>query len=453
MGTATLLLSCRGKPPISSSPDALAHLVDSLRSPVERATGLRFKSPPRSALRTRQQVRAYLVRKLDEELPTPRMRGLETAYRLFGLFPDTLQLRQLLLDLYTEQVAGYYDPDSATLFGVAGADPAQLRLVLAHEMVHALQGQYLHLDSILHETSNNDRLTAAQAVLEGQATLVSIDVLASGQQVTSNPEFWQLYRAQVREKQTSMPVFARAPLVVREALIFPYLAGAEFMHWWASSPFRDSVPYGAHMPVFARAPLVVREALIFPYLAGAEFMHWWASSPFRDSVPYGAHMPVSTEQILFPDRYARGDKPVDVAFPADSGVLYEDVLGESEIRVLMARLAGIPDIRVTGPIGWGGDRYRVYQTPLGPALVWYVVWDDKKSADRFVWGYGGKLRSNVRKGYRTELESLELGGKPAMVYVLAPEAWAGWDQVPRPFVSSASLSSAALKRMRRRVDQ
>jgi hypothetical protein len=399
IATATLLLSCRGRPPVSSSPDALAHLVDSLRSPVERATGLHFKSPPRSALRTRQQVRAYLVSKLDEELPTPRMRGLETAYRLFGLFPDTLQLRQLLLDLYTEQVAGYYDPDSATLFGVAGADPAQLRLVLAHEMVHALQGQYLHLDSILHETSNNDRLTAAQAVLEGQATLVSIDVLASGQPVSSNPEFWQLYREQVREKQTSMPVFARAPLVVREALIFPYLAGAEFMHWWASSPLRDSVPYGAHMPV-------------------------------------------STEQILFPDRYARGDRPVDLVFPADSGVLYEDVLGESEIRVLMARLAGIPEIRVTGPIGWGGDRYRVYQSPLGPALVWYVVWDDRKSADRFVWGYGGKLRSSTRKGYRTELESLELGGKPATVYVLAPEGWGGWDQVPKAFIASAIKTHA-----------
>jgi hypothetical protein len=391
IATATLLLSCRGKPPISSSPDALAHLVDSLRSPVERATGLHFKSPPRSALRTREQVRAYLVRKLDEELPTPRMRGLETAYRLFGLFPDTLQLRQLLLDLYTEQVAGYYDPDSATLFGVAGADPAQLRLVLAHEMVHALQGQYLPLDSILHETSNNDRLTAAQAVLEGQATLVSIDVLASGQPVSNNPEFWELYREQVREKQTSMPVFARAPLVVREALIFPYLAGAEFMHWWENSPFRDSVPYGKRMPV-------------------------------------------STEQILFPDRYARGDQPVDLAFPADSGVLYEDVLGEGEIRVLMARLAGTPEVRVAGPIGWGGDRYRVYETPQGPALVWYVVWDDKKSADRFVWGYGGKLRSNLRKGYRTEVESLELGGKPATVYVLAAEAWDGWDQVPKAFI-------------------
>nr|MBA2459408.1 hypothetical protein [Gemmatimonadales bacterium] len=229
---AMAAFACRGEARQASSQEALAALVDSLRAPVERAAGLTFKSPPVSAMRSREQVSAYLVAKLDEELPPERMRGIETAYRMFGLLPDTLQLRGLLLDLYTEQVAGYYDPDSAMLFGVEGADRSQLRLVLAHEMIHALQGQHLPLDSILSARSNNDRLTAAQAILEGQATLASLDVLAPNQQVARNPEFWELYREQVRAQQSSMPVFRRAPLVLREALIFPYLQGAEFMHWW-----------------------------------------------------------------------------------------------------------------------------------------------------------------------------------------------------------------------------
>jgi hypothetical protein len=370
----------------------MERMVDSLRLPVERATGLRYKSSPRSAIRTRQQVRDYLVRKLDEELPPTKLEGMETAYRLFGLLPDTLQLRSLLLDLYTEQVAGYYDPDSAMLFGVADADPTQLRLVLAHEMVHALQGQHLPLDSIMDETSNNDRLAAAQSVLEGQATLASIEVLAPGQDVSGNPEFWETYREQVREQQTSMPVFAAAPLVVREALIFPYLAGAEFMHWWGSSALRDTVPYGPRMPV-------------------------------------------STEQILHPERYERGDVPVALSFAPDSGVLYEDVLGESEIRVLMTRLRGAQEVRTAGPLGWAGDRFRVYRSPLGPALVWYIAWDDTRSAERFTWGYGGKLRATSRPGYRTVLESFDLEGRPATLYVLAPAAWDGWGEVPRAFVS------------------
>jgi hypothetical protein len=334
-------------------------------------------------------VREYLLAKLDEELPPARMRGLETAYRLFGLLPDTLGLHRLLLDLYTEQVAGYYDPDSAMLFGVAGADRAQLRLVLAHEMVHALQGQYLPLDSILKSTASNDRLTAAQGILEGQATLASIEVLAPGRGMTRTPQFWDLYRDQVRQQQSAMPIFARAPLVVREALIFPYLDGAQFMHWWETD------------------------------------------GP-KDTLPYGPRMPVSTEQILHPDRYARGDAPVPLAFARDSGagVVHEDALGENEIRVLLAALAGSDDVQTVMPIGWGGDRYRIYDTPAGPALVWYVAWDDQRSADRFLKSAGPALQRTARPGYRAVLEAMVVAGKPGMRYVLAPAGWQRWGAVP-----------------------
>jgi hypothetical protein len=379
--------ACRGQSPRQRDETVLRELVDSLRGPVERATKLKFRTPPRSALRSREQVRQYLLAKLDQELPPARMRGLETAYRLFGLLPDTLELRGLLLDLYAEQVAGYYDPDSAMLFGVAGAEREQLHLVLAHEMVHALQGQYLPLDSILDATDNNDRLTAAQSILEGQATLASIEVLAPGQHVTEMPQFWEMYRDQVREKQSLMPVFAGAPLVVREALIFPYLDGAEFMFWWNTS------------------------------------------GP-RDTLPYGPRMPVSTEQILHPERYARGDQPVVLAFPADSGVAYEDVLGENEVRVVLASLAKSDEVQTTVPLGWGGDRFRVYDAPGGPALVWYVVWDDQRSADRFVRTAGPKLKQTSRQGYRAEFGPVTVAGRAAVRYVLAPEGWGRWGTLP-----------------------
>jgi hypothetical protein len=388
MLVAVLLSSCRGEKRRTVEDATLARLVDSLRLPVERAAGLRFKTPPRSAMRTREQVRTYLLGKLDEELPPARMRGMEAAYRLFGMLPDTLSLRALLLELYTEQVAGYYDPDSTTLFGVAGADRSELRLVLAHEMVHALQGQYLPLDSILKATADNDRLSAAQAILEGQATLASIDVLAPGREVTRTPEFWEMYRDQVQQQQARMPIFAKAPLVVREALIFPYLDGAEFMHWWATG------------------------------------------SGHSDTLPYGPRMPVSTEQILHPERYARGDVPVPIAFAPDSGSIYEDVLGEDEIRVLIATLDGADEVQTVVPLGWGGDRFRVYDAPGGPALVWYAVWDDARSAGKFLSGSGPALRRTARPGYRSALDSLEIGGRPTTRYVLAPARWTRWGSLP-----------------------
>jgi hypothetical protein len=189
------------------------------------------------------------------------------------------------------------------------------------------------------------------------------------------------------------------------------------------------------MPVFAQAPLLVREALIFPYLAGAEFMHWWETSPFRDSVPYGPRMPASTEQVLHPERYAKRDVPVPLTFSSAPDVMYEDVLGESEIRVLMARLTGAKEVNVATPVGWGGDRYRVYRSTAGPALVWYVVWDEQRSADAFVKRYAEQLRSTTRKGYRAAVEDMELEGRPATRYVLAPSDWNGWTNLPRAAIT------------------
>jgi hypothetical protein len=383
-----LCLACRGEPVRAQRDASLARLVDSLEPAVERAAGFRFKRTPGSALRSREQVHAYLVAKLRQELPPARMRGIETAYRLLGMLPDTLQLERLLVDLYSEQVAGFYDPDSTMLFGVADADPLQLRLVLAHEMVHALQGQYLPLDSILHDIRSNDRLAAAQAVLEGHATLVSIRVLSPGLDVTAQPEFWEAYRQQVTAQQGSMPVFAGAPLLVRETLIFPYLDGAQFMQWWERSPYKDSLPAGARMPA-------------------------------------------STEQILHPDRYLKHDQPVPLRFRSGPARLYEDGLGEMEIRVLEAQLRGDTDLPQTAlALGWGGDEYGVYETPGGPAIVWYAVWDDERSADRFAAGAGRRLEARARPGYKARFERLRLDGRPGSRFVAAPAGWALWNALP-----------------------
>ena len=386
---AGLVLACRGEP-VGGQQRAVAieRIVDSLRPAVERAAGMRFRTPPRSAMRSREQAASYLAAKLDEELPTPRAEGLEAAYRLFGLLPDSVRLRPLLLDLLTEQVVGFYDADSLTLFGVAGGDPSQLRLVLAHEMVHALQGQYLPLDSLLNDRTSNDRSTARQAVLEGQATLASLRVLAPGQDVATNPDFWEAYRDQVRAAQTAMPKLAAAPLVVREGLIFPYIEGAAFMRW-----------YGQRHP---------------------------------DSLPYGARMPVSTEQVLHPERYARGDRPVPLRFAGDStDVIHEDVLGELEIKVLRAELAAPDHLMPPGALGWGADRYRVVRTAAGgPAIVWYTVWDDVPARDRFLNDTGRLLRGRRRAGYRSEVTSVDVDGRAGVRWVFAPAGWAGWGRVP-----------------------
>ena len=373
--------ACRGeapRTPTGADADArFAALVDTLIPAVEKSVGLAFREPPRSAVRSREQVRRYLEAKLDEELPPERLHGIETAYRLFGLIADSIELRPLMLDLLTEQVVGFYDPDSATLFGVSGAPPDQLRIMAAHEMVHALQGQYLPLDSILDQRGSNDRATAAQAVLEGQAMVASIGAV-TGSDALSDPGIWALFREQARNAQQSMPRFAAAPLIVREALIFPYIEGAEFMRWWASSPHADTMPYGPRMPE-------------------------------------------STEQILHPDRYAAGDRPLAITFaPSSSRVLHEDALGELEIRILGAILIRNDEVSYTVPLGWAGDRYRVTDTPDGPALEWLVAFDDVRTRERFATGPGARLAATRREGYAPLLTPTEIQGKPGLQYHLTP---------------------------------
>ena len=174
---------------------------------------------------------------------------------------------------------------------MVGADRTVLRLTVAHELVHALQDQYLPLDSILKDKSNNDRSAAAQAILEGQANYASI-VMLQGAEI-----------AQSRPSGTS------------------------------SASTGDQMLSGGSM---GDAPAVLREGLLFPYLAGAEFMLWWGQSPFRDTLPYGPRMPRSTEQIMHPERYERGDRPIDVRFTDTVPGSYEDVLGEFDIALAHA---------------------------------------------------------------------------------------------------------------------
>jgi hypothetical protein len=201
------------------------------------------------------------------------------------------------------------------------------------------------------------------------------------------------------------------------------------------------------MPAFANAPLWLRESLLFPYLGGAEFVRWFARQ-YPGKQPYGALMPVSTEQILHPARYAAGDRPVPLVFaaPADGAVRYEDGLGEFEIRLLLEQYLGGDSTVDTLAAGWNGDRYRVIATPEegaggagaagaagAAALVWYTLWDDRATADRFARALArawARRRAGAPAGRRWEIARLAVETVAAVRLVDAPRRWAGWARPP-----------------------
>ncbi|HET7790000.1 MAG TPA: DUF6782 family putative metallopeptidase [Gemmatimonadales bacterium] len=400
LGTALALQkSCRARAETVRTRAALAQEVKEIAPSVERLTGLRFKRPPVVVRRDRDQVRDYLLHKFEEDLPEGEREGAQAAYRLFGLLPDTVDLRTALLDVLSEQVAGYFDPDSNELFLPTDLDPSVERTTIAHELVHALQHQYTNLDSIVRQKQANDRRTAAQSVLEGQAVLVQTQVAMPEKTLAEYPSFWDT-KGTILGLQAQMPEFSRAPLWLRESLIFPYLAGADFVRWF------DTRYPGKH--------------------------------------PFGALMPTSTEQILDPARYAARDAPVTLAFErgGPDTVRYEDDLGEFEGGLLVDELLGdtvsSPAAGDVGPAqtaaGWAGDRYQVLGAAAN-ALVWYSVWDTPAARDAFQRKLERAWSKRSAPGRRSSITPLTVNGRPALRLVDAPRDWKGWSRLPQVSVT------------------
>jgi len=363
---------------------------------IEQAVGLSYKSPPQIEVRSRDQIRGYIDAKIESDLPPEMLEQLSLAYRLFGLIPDTLDLRALLSELYYEQVVGYFDPDSSTLYLPDGMDPAVLRFTLTHELVHALQDQYMPLNEILSADRDNDRRTAAQAMLEGQATLISMLDMLPERGAVDLEGVWPQARALIRDQQNQMPVLAATPLVIREGLIFPYIGGADFIQWFMRN--------------------------------------------YPDTVPYGPRLPQSTEQVLHPDKYRLNDEPVDLAFSDTNGVFYENSLGELETRILLIELTGSETTGAAGAMGWDGDRYAVVRSGGEYTLVWWSVWDDERTADRFVTLLAQYWPRRVAEGWRYVIERTWVEDRYAALFMYGPERWQRWDDPLQVYVRRASGS-------------
>ena len=378
-------LGCRERAQAVQGEAELKDMVHRMMPVVAEAAGLPFKHEPVVLRRSRPQVRDYVIHKFDEDLPPADLNGLQSALRLFGLIPDSLELRPTMIDLLTEQIAGYYDPDSSALYIPADIEPFQLRVVVSHELVHALQDQYVRLDSIITQRHVNDRRSAAQAILEGQATVAQIPVLMPEQKPDTLPLgwFWK-QRTVMAAQQAQMKEFASAPLWLREGLIFPYLGGADFNVWFRRKYFGRSI---------------------------------------LDS------MPRSTEQILHPERYATHDEPTELAFEGRAGdVKWEDGLGEFETRLLFQQHLGNEAEAITLATGWDGDRYQVLGANAD-VLVWYTVWDDAAAAGRFAAGLQRAWAKRRTVG-RSDIKQLTVSGRPVVRLVYAPAGWSGWSSIP-----------------------
>ena len=90
-----------------------------------------------------------------------------------------------------------------------------------------------------------------------------------------------------------------------------------------------------------------------------------------------------------------------------------------------------------GAGGWDGDRYVVFDTPLGEGIAWVSVWDSAEDAGEFVDGVvrgiarrfgtpepnypSSGIRQYTARGRTLRLTVGDVAGRPAVLYVDVPE--------------------------------
>ncbi len=378
--------------------------VDSILEFNSRDTGMKSRGKVKRELAGREQVQRYFEERIREDEDAKRLQNESAVLKKFGLIPAGFDLQGFLVELLKEQVAGYYDTKTETVYMLDWLPPETQQPVMAHELTHALQDQNFGLErwtkqadvrnrGAARQIASDEALAARQAVVEGQAMAVMIDFLLA-------PTGGSLLKS-------------------------PLIADA----------IREGMMSGTDAPVMARAPLYVKELLLFPYRYGLDFIRELLIKQGKQSAYSDVYRnpPVSTRQIMQPETYLSGEQ-LPPLMPPDFDTLlkpeYKRVdlgaIGEFDVSV-MAELFGKRDETSAGaeegsggkasggtpPIWtqWRGGYYYasapVKQRPTASpeegsdgqiAMVYVSRWASAESAADFAKIY----RASMDKRYVTE---------------------------------------------------
>jgi len=351
--------SSASQPP-AAKPD-FAQAADEVLAQMSEILSLPVKEPLKKSLRSKQEIRDYLIREEKEDKDEAERYADDKALEAFGLIPKGFPLDSFMLDVLTDQVAGLYDP-KAKEFYIADWIPAdEQRTVMAHELTHALEDQSFHIDPwIKAARPNDDAELARDSVSEGSAVAAMVDYT-------------------LRDEKTSVRDVPDVTVLIRSGAI------AEM----------DKDPKLSHAPIY------IRDELLFPYLAGTSFSQQFlkAHTGWGDIKLVFENPPLSTQQILHPDLYLTGVKPVAVSLPdwkavapSDWKLLEENVMGEFGLGEVLKQFLGQQRADMLSP-AWTGDRYAVFedQKTKNTVLVFRVVFDKDENAARFCGQYSEAL--------------------------------------------------------------
>jgi hypothetical protein len=297
--------------------------TDAVTKEVAKLRGLRLKRPLDREVVDRAELRRRLLALADDPTERAAIVAEGVALTRWGLIPPGTNYLTLMVELLTDNVAGYYDSKTKklTVSRVAVEDPAWSELVLAHEIDHGLQDQAFGLDKFQALPADaGDATLARRALMEGDGVAVMIELALSRQGV--DPPWSDPAVANELGAAMAAPpgdALDRAPFAIRERTLFPYRSGLMFV-----AALRQREPWSAVDAAFRRPPR-------------------------------------STEQILHLDKYAADEKPVEVTLSppaglADYTIVHATVWGELGVSLFL-RAHGIgAEMAAQAAAGWAGDR-------------------------------------------------------------------------------------------------
>ena len=292
----------------------------------------------------------------------------------FGMLPANFGIDTAMRDLVVNGIAGFYDFNDKTMYLLNWIDPDLQKMVMAHELTHALQDQNFHLEKFqptsqppqgaprmkIDQVDSSEQSITRRAVVEGQATVVGLDyrLKAQGINLADSPNARQI---------------------------------------------AESILQGSYDPPFTihNAPRLLRETMIFPYREGLQFTlevlaHGGRREAFHETFK---RPPSSTHQILQPDAYLRNEPTPSVkigdlapvfgsAYQAyDSGSI-----GELDVQIMSEEFGRENDIYTVARKWDGGSYVAVKRAGLAAdvkvatsdlALVYLSHWKTQQAAERF----------------------------------------------------------------------
>jgi hypothetical protein len=303
-----------------SYPDEWDRRLVDLAAFVEDERGLRFDHPVAVDFLTAEEY-SERTRVQESELTREDQRLIEertAPLRALGLVPDDFDAVESANELSDTATVAYYDPLRERIVVRGTATTTDLRVTLAHELVHVLQDQHFDLEALLDDVDpTGDQLAGYLALIEGDATRIQY--------------------AYVR----SLPSDERDS----------YLDAAD----QASSAAQEQL--GAIPGV-----LVAMEGA--PYTLGPSLVELIAADGGNPAVDDAFHHPPTTTEHMFdPRSYFSRESAHDVAAPAVPGggeqIGEGDSLGAMPLFLLLSERID-PLVALSAADGWGGDAYVVY---------------------------------------------------------------------------------------------